>query len=187
MKTYSTTVAVGQLIAFFGWVMVGIAGILLILSLGDIRSFGGLGIIPSIAMAISGLLLVSQGQLIQVVADTARNTAELVELYSRTELEKRAFPAASDRKGDPPAAEPVRTQTRPGAPPPPQSSDEEMYQIQADRAKLDPQSYTNQYRGYTIVNLSTKDKNSYRAAGSHFETIEDAADFVDSILHATHS
>lgn len=81
-STYSTSRFIAQFVSFFGWVVVSISVIILLVSLvQSTKSYGGLalmGLFPAFAGILSGLLLVMIGQFTRATIDTADNTGHML-------------------------------------------------------------------------------------------------------------
>jgi type II secretory pathway predicted ATPase ExeA len=73
---------IASLVSFLGWVIVAISVLILLFSLvGSLKENSGLalmGLFPSLAGIISGLLLVMSGQLTRALVDTADNTGQML-------------------------------------------------------------------------------------------------------------
>jgi general secretion pathway protein A len=81
-STSGTSRMIASLVSFLGWVIVAISALILLLSLvGSLKENSGLalmGLFPSLAGIISGLLLVMSGQLTRALVDTADNTGQML-------------------------------------------------------------------------------------------------------------
>jgi hypothetical protein len=86
-STYGTTRFIAQFVSVFGWVVVCISAIILLVSLVEsIGSYGSLalmGLFPAFAGIISGLLLVMAGQFTRATVDTADNTGQILAIMKR--------------------------------------------------------------------------------------------------------
>ena len=86
-STYGTARMIAQFVSFVGWVVVGISVLILLVSLvKSTESHGGfalMGLFPSLAGVISGLLLVMSGQLTRATVDTADNTGQMLAVMKR--------------------------------------------------------------------------------------------------------
>lgn len=76
---YRTARGVGKLIAFLGWIgfVLGAIFFLGVLLRGGPGAFM---IVPAIALAVGGLLLIVQGQILQAIVDVASDMRTLVSL-----------------------------------------------------------------------------------------------------------
>jgi type II secretory pathway predicted ATPase ExeA len=81
-STSGTSRMIASLVSFLGWVIVAISVLILLFSLvGSLKENSGLalmGLFPSLAGIISGLLLVMSGQLTRALVDTAYNTGQML-------------------------------------------------------------------------------------------------------------
>ncbi len=81
-STSGTSRMIASLVSFLGWVIVAISVLILLFSLvGSLKENSGLalmGLFPSLAGIISGLLLVMSGQLTRALVDTADNTGQML-------------------------------------------------------------------------------------------------------------
>ena len=85
---YRTARAIGKFIAAIGWIAIVLAGLGIFFLLGGRGiawdSFVGvLGLPLALGLAVGGLLLVGQGQLLQAAADTARSSGRAAELLEQ--------------------------------------------------------------------------------------------------------
>jgi type II secretory pathway predicted ATPase ExeA len=81
-STSGTSRMIASLVSFLGWVIVAISVLILLFSLvGSLKENSGLalmGLFPSLAGIISGLLLVMSGQLTRALVDAADNTGQML-------------------------------------------------------------------------------------------------------------
>ena len=87
--TYSTARTIAQFVSFVGWAVVAISLLIflisIVVSLDSHRSFALMGLFPSIAGVISGLLLVMAGQMTRATVDTADNTGHMLAIMKTRE------------------------------------------------------------------------------------------------------
>jgi len=85
--TYGTARMIAQFVSFVGWVVVTISVLILIVSLVKSTesngSFALMGLFPSLAGVISGLLLVMAGQMTRATVDTADNTGQMLAVMKK--------------------------------------------------------------------------------------------------------
>ncbi|MEN6420521.1 MAG: hypothetical protein ABFD76_01125 [Smithella sp.] len=85
--TYGTARATAQFVSFIGWAVFIISLLILagslIKSLGPDQGFALIGIFPSFAGAVSGLLLVMAGQMTRAIVDTADNTGNMLAITKK--------------------------------------------------------------------------------------------------------
>ncbi len=87
---YRTARSIGKLIAAIGWIAIVLAvglAALAMLGLGRMGGvgpmMGAMGLPLALGLAVGGLFLVGQGQLVQAAADTARDTGRAVEVLEQ--------------------------------------------------------------------------------------------------------
>jgi len=83
ISTYRTARRVAELISAIGWIVCAIGALVALISLLSLTEKGGFAVIgialvPSLGGAISGLLLVSMGQITRAAVDSADHTGEML-------------------------------------------------------------------------------------------------------------
>lgn len=115
MAEYGASRGVSNFVEFIGWCVVAVGLIILLLSLtavssgGLFRGPGYLAIFPGLVIAIVGLLLVVNAQVLRATVNTASHTATMLEL-SRQQIA--ALKAASAAGPAPSIAVPTSTPAR---------------------------------------------------------------------------
>lgn len=85
-RDYGTTRGVAAFVSFIGWCVVVVGVIIVVIGFAGMGRAGVIALGPGIGIAVGGLLLVVQGQLLRAIVDTASNTADLVALMRQGSL-----------------------------------------------------------------------------------------------------
>ncbi|MFZ2634424.1 MAG: hypothetical protein WA081_15800 [Desulfosalsimonadaceae bacterium] len=83
--TYGTARMLCQIVSFVGWAAVTISGLIFFLSIikSADNGFALIGILPSLAGIIGGLILVMVGQMTRATVDTADNTGQMLAVMKK--------------------------------------------------------------------------------------------------------
>ena len=82
-STYETTRVIAYIVAFIGWIIVIVSGLIFIITIvktsrSQYGGFEWFGLLPAFSGFVSGLFLVMSGQLTRAIVDNTDNTGEML-------------------------------------------------------------------------------------------------------------